>query len=221
MFEVQKLFALLLVMYPMKQFIVILLLMPVLTMAQQTIKTSSNSMEKSQLATFGGGCFWCTEAVFQRVNGVDKVQSGYMGGKTKNPTYKEVTTGQTGHAEVVQLTYNPTAVSFDELLEIFWATHDPTTLNRQGADVGTQYRSVIFYHNDTQRDLAEGYKKKLDSSGAFDRTIVTEISPATTFYVAEDYHQNYYNLNSNVSYCAYVIQPKLEKFKKVFKDKLK
>lgn len=173
------------------------------------------------VATFGSGCFWCTEAVFQRVKGVEKVVSGYSGGKVKNPTYREVTSGLTGHAEVTQITFDPTTISFEELLEIFWGTHDPTTLNRQGADVGTQYRSVIFYHNDEQKRLSELYKKKLDASGAFPNPIVTEISPYTAFYPAEDYHQNYYNLNGNAPYCSYVIQPKLEKFKKVFQDKLK
>ena len=190
--------------------------------AQQQDRTKSVNMENGLVtATFGSGCFWCTEAVFQRVNGVDKVASGYMGGKVKNPTYREVTTGLTGHAEVIQLTYNPSVISYDELLEIFWATHDPTTLNRQGADVGTQYRSVIFYHTDEQRKLAETYQKRLDESGAFEKPIVTEISPAGTFYQAEDYHQNYFNLNGNAPYCTYVIQPKLEKFKKVFQNKLK
>lgn len=174
-----------------------------------------------ELATFGSGCFWCTEAIFQNVDGVEKVASGYSGGKVKDPTYKEVCGGMTGHAEVIQLTFNPSKVSYDELLEIFWKTHDPTTLNKQGADVGTQYRSVIFYHNDEQKNLAELYKKKLDASGAFDNPIVTEISPIAKFYVAENYHQNYYNLNNSVPYCSYVIQPKLEKFKKVFQGKLK
>lgn len=173
------------------------------------------------LATFGSGCFWCTEAIFQRVNGVDRVESGYSGGKVKNPTYKEVCSGLTGHAEVVQITYDAAVISFDELLEIFWQTHDPTTLNRQGADVGTQYRSVIFYHTPEQKLLAEQYKKKLDESGAFERPIVTEISPFTGFYKAEDYHQNYYNLNGSAPYCSYVIQPKVDKFKKVFASKLK
>lgn len=177
--------------------------------------------EGAKVATFGSGCFWCTEAIFQNVDGVVKVESGYSGGKVKNPTYKEVCSGQTGHAEVIQLTYDPNVVTYDELLEIFWKTHDPTTLNRQGADVGTQYRSVIFYHDDMQRQLAESYKQKLDQSGAYDNPIVTEISPFTVFYKAEDYHQNYYNLNGNAPYCAFVIQPKLEKFKKVFAEKLK
>ncbi|HRJ28508.1 MAG TPA: peptide-methionine (S)-S-oxide reductase MsrA [Cyclobacteriaceae bacterium] len=190
--------------------------------AQQKEKTNSESMKGDlAVATFGSGCFWCTEAVFQRVKGVEKVVSGYSGGKVKNPTYREVTSGLTGHAEVTQLTYNPAVISFEELLEIFWGTHDPTTLNRQGADVGTQYRSVIFYHNEEQKRLSELYKNKLDASGAFDNPIVTEISPFTAFYPAEDYHQNYYNLNGNAPYCSYVIQPKLEKFKKVFQAKLK
>lgn len=189
--------------------------------SQQTKSTPSNMTTQTAIATFGGGCFWCTEAVFQRVEGVEKVVSGYSGGKVKNPTYKEVTTGLTGHAEVIQITYNPSVVTYAELLEIFWATHDPTTLNRQGADVGTQYRSVIFYHTQEQKDLALAYKLKLDASGAFNKPIVTEISPATEFYPAEDYHQNYFNLNGNAPYCTYVIQPKLEKFKKVFSEKLK
>ncbi len=183
--------------------------------------TNLESNPGLQLATFASGCFWCTEAIFQNVDGVEKVVSGYMGGKVKNPTYKEVCTGQTGHAEVIQLTYDPKKVSYDELLEIFWKTHDPTTLNRQGADVGTQYRSAIFYHNDDQKQLAEKYKKKLTEAEVFDQPIVTEITPASVFYKAEDYHQNYYNLNGDAPYCSMVIQPKVEKFKKVFKEKLK
>lgn len=173
------------------------------------------------LATFGSGCFWCTEAIFQRVEGISKVVSGYTGGRVKNPTYREVCSGLTGHAEVIQVTYDPTKVSYESLLEIFWKTHDPTTLNKQGADVGTQYRSAIFFHSEDQKQLAIQYKKKLDESGAFDNPIVTEISPITEFYPAEDYHQNYFNLNGDAPYCSYVIQPKLDKFKKVFKEKLK
>jgi len=173
------------------------------------------------LATFGSGCFWCTEAIFLQVDGVEKVESGYSGGRVKNPTYKEVTSGLTGHAEVIQLTYNPEKISYDELLEIFWKTHDPTTLNKQGADEGTQYRSVIYYHNEAQEKSARFYKGELDKSGAFNDPIVTEISPFKAFYKAEDYHQNYYNLNGNAPYCSYVIQPKLEKFKKAFAEKLK
>jgi len=174
-----------------------------------------------ELATFGSGCFWCTEAIFLNVDGVVKVESGYSGGKVKNPTYREVCSGLTGHAEVIQLTYDPAVVSYDELLEIFWKTHDPTTLNKQGADEGTQYRSVIFYHNENQKNLAEAYKKKLTEVGAFDKPIVTEITPFTSFYKAEDYHQNYFALNGSAPYCSFVIQPKVEKFKKVFKTKLK
>lgn len=176
---------------------------------------------KLQIATFGNGCFWCTEAIFQNVEGVEKVESGYMGGHVKNPTYKEVCSGLTGHAEVLQISFNPQEVSYDELLEIFWKTHDPTTLNRQGNDVGTQYRSAVFYHTDEQKQLAERYKEQLTAAEVFDEPIVTEITPASVFYVAEDYHQNYYNLNGDAPYCAFVIKPKVDKFKKVFKEKLK
>jgi peptide-methionine (S)-S-oxide reductase len=183
--------------------------------------SSEPIIKDAQLATFGSGCFWCSEAIFLNVKGVLKVESGYSGGKVKNPTYEQVCTGTTGHAEVVQLTYDPSIISYDELLEIFWKTHDPTTLNRQGADVGTQYRSVIFYHNPEQKELAEHYKHKLNEEGAYNNPVVTEIAPFESFYVAEDYHQNYYNLNGNAPYCTFVIQPKVEKFKKVFADKLK
>ena len=173
------------------------------------------------LATFGNGCFWCTEVIFQQLKGVSRVVSGYAGGKVKKPTYKEVCSGLTGHAEVIQLTYDPNQISFAELLEVFWQTHDPTTINRQGADVGTQYRSVVFYHNEEQKQLAETYKSKLNESGAFENPVITEISPISEYYPAEDHHQNYYNLNGSAPYCSYVIQPKLDKFKKVFKAKLK
>ncbi|HEY0654853.1 MAG TPA: peptide-methionine (S)-S-oxide reductase MsrA [Chryseosolibacter sp.] len=186
------------------------------SMANQVVNTAG-----LELATFGSGCFWCTEAIFLDVDGVYNVQSGYTGGKVKNPTYREVCSGLTGHAEVIQLHYDPKKISYDELLEIFWKTHDPTTLNKQGADEGTQYRSVIFYHNDEQKRLAESYKKKLDEEKVFNGPIVTEISPASVFYKAEDYHQNYYNLNQDQPYCSFVIQPKLEKFRKVFKEKTK
>lgn len=182
------------------------------------IKNKNTKMEK---ATFGNGCFWCTEAIFQDLKGVESVVSGYSGGHTENPTYKEVCNGTTGHAEVLQITYDPSVITFDELLEIFWETHDPTTPNRQGNDIGTQYRSAIFYHNNEQKELAQKYKKKLDESGAFPRPIVTEITPFTIFYKAENYHQNYYNLNGSEPYCSMVIRPKVEKFRKVFKDKLK
>lgn len=174
-----------------------------------------------EIATFANGCFWCTEAIFQQVNGVEKVVSGYIGGSVKNPSYREVCTGLTGHAEAIQIQYDSKKVSFEELLEIFWKTHDPTTLNRQGADEGTQYRSAIFYHSDDQKKLATSYLQKLDASGAFDNPIVTEITAASVFYPAEDYHQNYYNLNGKAPYCSFVITPKLEKFKKVFGDKIK
>jgi len=176
---------------------------------------------KIESVVVGGGCFWCTEAVFLNVKGVTKVVSGYEGGKVKNPTYREVCTGETGHAEVTQITYDPSKVTFEELLEVFWNTHDPTTLNKQGADEGTQYRSVVFYHNDEQKKIAEAYKKQLEASHVYKNPIVTEITPASAFYAAEDYHQNYYELNPNQGYCQYVIRPKVEKFKKQFASKLK
>ena len=179
------------------------------------------NMDNLQKATFGSGCFWCTEAIFENLNGVHSVVSGYAGGQVLNPTYEEVCTGTTGHAEVTQITYDPSVITYDELLEVFWKTHDPTTLNRQGNDAGPQYRSVIFYHNDEQKKLAEKYKAELDKSGAWDKPIVTEISPLTNYFPAENYHQDYYSNNPNQGYCAFVIAPKLEKFRKVFKDKLK
>ncbi len=184
------------------------------------VQTSVNK-DGLETATFGAGCFWCVEAVFQQLEGVKTVVSGYTGGKVENPTYQQVSAGTSGHAEVIQLTYDPKVVTFPELLEVFWQTHDPTTLNRQGADVGTQYRSAVFYHTPEQKTLAEKYKQELDAAGAFNSPIVTEIVPVGKFYKAEEYHQNYYNLNSSQPYCSYVITPKLEKLKKVFKDKLK
>lgn len=190
---------------------------------KQSSKTNKQiAMNDSlQTATFGSGCFWCTEAIFQNLKGVRSVTSGYSGGTVPNPTYKQVCEGTTGHAEVIQITYDPKEISYDEILEVFWKTHDPTTPNRQGADVGTQYRSVIFYHNEEQKKLAEHYKKELDASKIFDAPIVTEIVPYKNFYKAEDYHQNYYNDNPYQPYCMFVVKPKVEKFKKVFKDKLK
>jgi peptide-methionine (S)-S-oxide reductase len=176
---------------------------------------------KTEVATFGTGCFWCTEAVFQELKGVYKVTSGYSGGTVPNPSYEDVCTGTTGHAECLQIEYDPKVISFDELLEIFWEVHDPTTLNRQGNDVGTQYRSVIFFHNPEQKQKAEVYKAKLDKSGAYSNPIVTEITPFSHFYAAENYHQDYYRLHGNQPYCSFVIRPKVEKFEKVFKDKLK
>ncbi len=182
-----------------------------------------NGIEENdlELATFGAGCFWCVEAVFQELKGVSKVVSGYMGGQTQNPTYQEICTGATGHAEVCQISYNPAEISFAELLEVFWKTHDPTTLNRQGNDKGTQYRSAVFYHNDDQKNIAEEYKQKLDASGAWDNPLTTEISSAETFYEAEKYHQDYYSGNGFQPYCMFVIRPKMDKFRQAFADKLK
>ena len=190
------------------------------TQEQSAVNENVNT-EGLDIATFGAGCFWCVEAVFQGLEGVEKVVSGYSGGTVKNPSYKEVCKGTTGHAEVAQIYFDPARISFDEMLEVFWQTHDPTTLNRQGADVGTQYRSAIYYHNDAQRELAETYKEKLNTSGAFPDSIVTEITAFDVFYEAEDYHQNYYKQNGSQPYCMLVIRPKVEKFKKVFSDKLK
>lgn len=188
----------------------------------QTKSTTKSSMENQlDTITLGAGCFWCVEAVFQNLNGVEKVTSGYSGGFIKNPSYKEVCQGTTGHAEVCQLVYNPKVITIPEILQVFWQTHDPTTLNRQGNDFGTQYRSAIFYHNEEQKKLAEQYKNELNKSKAFDNPIVTEITAYTNFYPAENYHQDYFNLNGEEPYCRFVIQPKVEKFKKVFKDKLK
>lgn len=177
--------------------------------------------KKTDTATFGTGCFWCTEAVFQELKGVIKAVSGYTGGHVANPSYEEVCTGTTGHAESLEIIYDPTVITYDELLEVFWEAHDPTSLNRQGNDIGTQYRSAIFYHNAEQKEKAEHYKAELNKSGAYDKPIVTEIAPATKFYAAEDYHQNYYNTHGSQPYCYMVIRPKVEKFEKVFKNKLK
>lgn len=176
---------------------------------------------KTDTATFGEGCFWCTEAFFQRLNGVYKVVSGYGGGHVENPTYEEVCDKTTGHVELARIIYDPAKISFDELLEVFWKTHDPTTMDQQGNDVGPQYRSVIYYNSEEQKQKALHYKEKLDKSGAWDKPIVTMIEPFKNFYPAENYHQNYYNDNQNQGYCRFVIAPKLEKFEKVFKDKLK
>ncbi len=184
------------------------------------INKDQKESKKMQIAVFGSGCFWCTEAIFDEVKGVKKAEAGYAGGKISNPTYKEVCSGLTGHAEVVKITYDPGKISYEELLEIFWKTHNPTTLNRQGADVGTQYRSVIFYVNDEQKNTAERIKKQLDASGAWSKPIVTEISPLENFYLAEDYHQDYFEKNPYEGYCQFVIGPKIEKFRKVFEEKL-
>jgi len=174
-----------------------------------------------QKITFGNGCFWCTEAIFQTVKGVKSVTSGYMGGDVANPTYEQVCTGTSGHAEVIQLEYDADEINLDELLLIFFKTHDATTLNRQGNDIGTQYRSAIFYHNDVQKKAAEAMIVKLTNEKVYDNPIVTEVTEATEFYPAEGYHQNYFAGNSTKSYCAFVIQPKLNKFAKEFLDKIK
>lgn len=179
------------------------------------------NMDNLEVATLGAGCFWCVEAIFQNLKGVEKVESGYSGGEVINPSYREVCTGRTGHAEVVQVYFHPDQISFAEILEVFFETHDPTTLNRQGADTGTQYRSAIFYHNDKQKEVAELAKSAANESGNWSDPIVTEISPYKNFFVAEDYHQDYYNLNGTQPYCSAVITPKVEKFKKKFKEKLK
>jgi peptide-methionine (S)-S-oxide reductase len=174
-----------------------------------------------QTATFGAGCFWCTEAIFQQLKGVNRVVSGYTGGKTENPTYEEVCAGDTGHAEVIRIEFDASEISFDELLLIFFKTHDPTTPNRQGNDQGPQYRSAIFYQNEEQKKQAERMVAQLSSAQVFEKPVVTEITPATSFYPAEGYHQNYFNANPDKPYCSFVIRPKLDKFYKEFKERLK
>ena len=186
-----------------------------------SINEANAQKQKLQKATFGMGCFWCTEALFQRITGVNSVKSGYEGGDLINPTYEQVSAGDTNHAEVLEITFDPTKITYAELLEIFWKSHDPTTLNRQGADVGTQYRSVIFYHSDEQKEIAAKYKDELNKNKVFDTPIVTTIDKSTTFYVAENYHQDYYIKNGEQPYCRLVILPKMEKLEKLFKAKLK
>jgi peptide-methionine (S)-S-oxide reductase len=220
----------------MKRFIYLLLILlpgSVFTACGQNGAAANPSTDHSQktnvmsdnpvldTATFGAGCFWCVEAQFQMLDGVISVTSGYSGGTVKNPAYREVCNGTTGHAEVVQVVYDTTKLSYDEMLEAFWHTHDPTQLNRQGNDVGTQYRSVIFYHNEEQKKKAEHYKQQMNEKNTWGKPVVTEISAFTTFYKAEDYHQNYYKQNGNEGYCQYVVRPKVEKFREVFKEKLK
>lgn len=187
----------------------------------KTMTSTASTNKNLDTATFGTGCFWCTEAVFQQLEGVEKVTSGYSGGHVANPTYEEVCSKTTGHAECLNIVYDTTKITFDELLEVFWQVHDPTTLNRQGADAGPQYRSVVFYHNAEQKARTEKYKAELDKSGAWDNPIVTTLEKFDVFYPAEEYHQNYYNNNSGQGYCQFVIRPKLDKFEKVFKNKLK
>ncbi|MEP1095245.1 MAG: peptide-methionine (S)-S-oxide reductase MsrA [Cyclobacteriaceae bacterium] len=172
-------------------------------------------------ATFGLGCFWCSEAVFQRLKGVSSAKSGYSGGSVENPSYEAVCGGTTGHAEVIRIEFDRDQISYEELLEVFWKTHDPTTLNRQGNDVGTQYRSAIFYHNDDQKVVAEKYKEKLESEKIWPDPIVTEISPLENYYPAENYHEDYFNKNGSQPYCSFVVAPKVKKFKEVFASKLK
>ncbi|MGB5242836.1 MAG: peptide-methionine (S)-S-oxide reductase MsrA [Lutimonas sp.] len=184
-------------------------------------KTNIKNMDKKEIAIFGNGCFWCTEAIFMQLKGVESVLPGYSGGKIKNPSYKEVCTGNTGHAEVIQIIFDPNTISFRELLEVFFYTHDPTTLNRQGNDVGTQYRSAIFYNSENQKDDAELIIRQLEAERVYDRRIVTEITAFDVFYPAEDYHQNYYNNNKDQPYCRAVINPKLDKFVKKYQAKLK
>jgi peptide-methionine (S)-S-oxide reductase len=180
-----------------------------------------NQPAETRLATFGGGCFWCVEAVFERIDGVLSAESGYAGGTVKNPTYEQVSTGRTGHAEVVQVRFDPQKVRYEELLDVFFKTHDPTTLNRQGADVGPQYRSVIFHHDDEQKAAAERAKRRLDEAKVFGRPIVTQIAPLPVFYRAEEYHQDYFRRNPDKAYCTAVIRPKIEKLQRDFSDKLK
>ncbi|MBL7926010.1 MAG: peptide-methionine (S)-S-oxide reductase MsrA [Bacteroidia bacterium] len=187
---------------------------------QRAKMSETNLSQQSDTITLGGGCFWCVEAVYQQLAGVISVTSGYAGGSVKNPTYRQICEGTTGHAEVIQIVYNTSVTSFKDILEVFFTVHDPTTLNRQGADVGTQYRSVIFYNSSAQQNLALQIIEQLNASGAYASKIVTEVTPLDVFYKAENYHQNYYRLNSSEGYCRMVIQPKLEKFKKVFPDKL-
>lgn len=183
--------------------------------------TTSAQSSKNEIITLGGGCFWCTEAIYKELKGVIDVTSGYAGGEIVNPSYKEVCTGRTGHAEVIEVEFDPTIITLSEILEVFFATHDPTTLNRQGADVGTQYRSVIFYRNETQQKIAETIVDELNRENIFGKPVVTEISPWINFFAAEDYHQDYYENNPDQGYCQFVIVPKLEKFRKIFKEQLK
>lgn len=181
----------------------------------------NKTMENVSYATFGGGCFWCTEVIFEQLEGVIKVESGYSGGHIKSPAYREVITGRTGHAEVIHITYNPEVINYEDLLDIFFNTHDPTTLNQQGADRGTQYRSAVFYHDDLQQKAANNIIEAFELANVFENKIVTEVTAFDAFYIAEDYHQDYYINNKNQGYCQVVINPKLEKFQKQYKDKLK
>lgn len=191
------------------------------TMTESNATNPTVTQNNLEVATLAGGCFWCTEAVFLEIEGVKTVLPGYIGGDIVNPTYNEITTGRTGHAEAIEIVFDPSIVSFGEILEIFFATHDPTTLNRQGADVGTQYRSEVFYHTEAQKKITEDYIALMTLENTFGKPLVTQLSKAPKFYVAEDYHKNYYSRNSNQSYCSYVITPKINKLKEKFQDKLK
>ena len=181
----------------------------------------SENDKNLEIATLANGCFWCTEAIFSRVVGIKSVIPGYSGGKTSKPSYEQVCTGTTGHAETIQIEYDPKIISFERILDIFWHTHDPTTLNRQGNDVGTQYRSAIFYHDENQKNIAEKFKKELEKEGVFEDPIVTEIVPFSNFYPAEDYHKEYYENNRNAPYCSFVIDPKIQKLLQKYSDKIK
>lgn len=193
----------------------------ILTLLFSTDMNDHQNEKNYEEATFGAGCFWCTEAIYERVEGIVDVEAGFSGGDVKNPSYREVVSGKTGHAEVARIKYDPDVISYEELLEVFWHTHNPTTLNRQGADVGTQYRSAIFYHNEEQKRIAEKSLEKTDNSDLWDDPIVTEISPLENYYTAENYHQNYYENNPNAGYCQVVIAPKVKKFKQEFSHLLK
>jgi len=202
-------------------FLLLLIFSVNIVIGQSTITKRSTMVIKFETATLANGCFWCTEAIFQRLKGVESVQSGYTGGHLKNPSYSDITTGTTGHAEAIEIKFNPNIISFQEILDVFFSTHDPTTLNRQGYDVGSQYRSAIFYHSNKQKETAEKFISELTKAQVFEGKIVTQIVPFTTFYTAENYHQNYYNNNKNQGYCVAVINPKLKKFIKKYKAKLK
>jgi len=205
----------------MKKILLICFLTSMVTFAQKNDKNKMTKESNLETIVLGGGCYWCVEAVYENLNGVQSVVSGFSGGKTNNHSYYDVSSGKTGHAEVVQINYDKTVTNLDEIFKVFFTVHDPTTLNRQGADVGTQYRSVIFYKNEEQKQAAQSIINSLKKAKVYDSPIVTTLEPFTKFYKAEEYHQNYYQNNKNQPYCQMVIQPKLEKFEKVFKNKLK
>lgn len=192
-----------------------------LFLSLSTITIAQDMNKKIEIATFGAGCFWCVEAIYELVEGVEHVESGYSGGHIENPTYRQVTSGRSGHVEVARIHFDPDVISYEQLLEVLWHTHDPTTLNRQGNDVGTQYRSVIYYHSEEQKAIAESSLKRTDASGLWDDPIVTTIEPIQNYYVAENYHQDYFENNPNAGYCSYVIAPKVKKFKKEYEHLLK